>query len=76
MSEAPEMPQIPVTPPIEAALAAVAEYLSVPQADLALAFPVWPDGSRGVVVAYVPAETNYQAKLSRFSAALNKQYNP
>lgn len=72
---APEAPLVPPIPSIEAALSAVAEYLQVPQADLALSFPVWPDGQRGVVVAYVPAETNYQAKMARFAAALNAEYN-
>ena len=69
-------PELPPIPSIEAVLTAVAEYLGVPQSDLSLSFPVWPDGQRGVVAAYVPTETNYRAKMARFSAALNKQYNP
>jgi len=68
-------PEVPAGPTLETALSAVADYLQVSQNDLTLAFPVWPDGQRGVVVAYVPSETSYPAKMARFSAAMNAQYN-
>ena len=68
-------PALPPTPSIEAALGAVADYLQVSQNDLTLAFSVWSDGQRGVVVAYVPSETSYRSKMARFSAALNAQYS-
>ncbi len=61
---------------IEDAIRAVGEFLKVPDADLlALSFPVWEDGMRGLVVAYVPGDGTTKDKLGRFLDALNAEYN-
>ena len=60
---------------ITGALATIATFLKVPEDQLALCFPVWEDGMRGLVIVYDPTEGTHKEKIGRFVAGLSKEYD-